>query len=143
MTWQSHPARWVTAPSTMVSRIGAAPLAAAGLPHRGGQQFAQAGNVLAARQVIPGYERIIVLLQETGVPAGDLMAVLTAVENFILGSALDLAGPEVMWDIPPGVDAPCLAEAPAAQPAGAGRADRAFELGLDTMLSLMLRRAPG
>jgi AcrR family transcriptional regulator len=91
-------------------------------------------------QVIPLYERVVALLQEIGVPTGDVMAVLTAVENFILGSALDLAGPEVMWDIPPGVEAPRLTEALAAQPAGTGRADRAFDLGLDTMLGLILKR---
>jgi AcrR family transcriptional regulator len=91
-------------------------------------------------EVIPIYERVTVLMREVGVPADDVMAVLTAVENFILGSALDLAGPEVMWDIPPGVEAPTLTEALAAQPIGVKRADRAFDLGLDTMLSLMLRR---
>jgi hypothetical protein len=90
--------------------------------------------------VIPVYERVIALLQEVGVPTGDVMAVLTAVENFILGSALDLAGPEVMWDIPPGVEAPHLTEALAAQPAGTRRADLAFDLGLDTMLGLILER---
>ena len=90
--------------------------------------------------MIPVYERAIALLQEVGVPTVDVMAVLTAVENFILGSALDLAGPEVMWDIPPGVEAPHLAEALGAQPACIRRADRAFDLGLDTMLGLILER---
>jgi hypothetical protein len=84
--------------------------------------------------VIPVYERAIALLQEVGVPTGDVMAMLTAVGNFILGSALDLAGPEVMWDIPPG------AEALATQPACIRRADRTFDLGLDTMLGLILER---
>ena len=100
-----------------------------------------ATTTVRSPEVIPGYERVIALLRETGVPAGDVMAVLTAMENFILGSALDLAGPEVMWDIPPGVEAPFLNEALAAQPEGTRRADRAFELGLDTMLGLMLRYA--
>jgi AcrR family transcriptional regulator len=98
-----------------------------------------ATTTVRSPEVIPVYERLIALLREVGVPAGDVIAVLTAVENFILGSALDLAGPEIMWDIPPGVEAPCLTEALAAQPDGAGRADRAFELGLDIMLGLMLR----
>jgi AcrR family transcriptional regulator len=103
-----------------------------------------ATSTVRSPEVIPVYERLTVLLREVGVPAGDVMAVLTAVENFILGSALDLAGPEVMWDVPPGVEAPNLTEALAAQPAGTKRADRAFELGLDTLLGLMLRRgAPG
>jgi hypothetical protein len=39
------------------------------------------------------YERLTVLLREVGVPAGDVLAGLTAVGNFILGSALDLAVP--------------------------------------------------
>jgi AcrR family transcriptional regulator len=101
-----------------------------------------ATSTVRSPEVIPIYERVTVLLREVGVPAGDVMAVLTAVENFILGSALDLAGPEVMWDVPPGVEAPNLTEALAAQPADTKRADRAFELGLDTLLSLMLRRGP-
>jgi AcrR family transcriptional regulator len=100
-----------------------------------------ATSTVRSPEVIPVYERLTVLLREVGVPAGDVMAVLTAVENFILGSALDLAGPEVMWDVPPGVEAPNLTAALAAQPADTKRADRAFELGLDTLLSLMLRRA--
>lgn len=103
-----------------------------------------ATSTVRSPEVIPIYERVTVLLREVGVPAGDVMAVLTAMENFVLGSALDLAGPEVMWDIPPGVEAPNLTEALAAQPIGVNRADHAFDLGLDTMLSLMLRRgAPG
>jgi AcrR family transcriptional regulator len=100
-----------------------------------------ATTTVRSPEVIPAYERVIALLRETGVPPGDVMAVLTAMENFILGSALDLAGPEVMWDVPPGVEAPFLNEALAAQPEGTRRADRAFELGLDTMLGLMLRYA--
>jgi hypothetical protein len=49
-----------------------------------------------------------------------------------------------MRDIPPGVEAPNLTEALAAQPVDTKRADRAFELGLDTLLSHMLRRgSPG
>jgi AcrR family transcriptional regulator len=103
-----------------------------------------ATSTVRSPEVIPIYERVTVLLREVGVPAEDVMTVLTAMENFILGSALDLAGPEVMWDIPDGVEAPNLTEALAAQPVGTKRADRAFDLGLDTMLDLMLRRgAPG
>jgi len=98
-----------------------------------------ATTTVRSPEVIPAYERLVALLQEVGVPDGDVMAVITAVENFVLGSALDLVGPEVMWDIPPGVEAPHLTRVLAAQPAGIRRADRAFELGLDRMLDLMLR----
>lgn len=103
-----------------------------------------ATSTVRSPEATRAYERLAALLLEIGVPGGDVMAVLTAVENFILGSALDLAGPEVMWEIPEGVEAPHLSEALAAQPAGIRRADRAFELGLDILLGLMIRRGtPG
>lgn len=49
-------------------------------------------------------------------------------ENLILGSALDLAAPETMWELTEEVPTPRLAEALSA--VGEGRADRAFEVGL-------------
>jgi len=61
--------------------------------------------------------------------------VITAVENFVLGSALDLAAPPVMVT---GIDAdatPRLAEAAAATPSGRARADQGFHLGLDALIT--------
>ena len=63
------------------------------------------------------------------------MDVLTGLENFVIGSALDLAAPEVMWEIPDEVTAPNLAAALAAQNHAAGRAERAFEAGLAALLA--------
>jgi AcrR family transcriptional regulator len=85
--------------------------------------------------VIAAYERMAVLMHDAGFRPEDALSVLTAIENLIIGSALDLAAPEVMWEIPAGVDAPRLAQALAAAPAGSERADRAFELGLSALLS--------
>ena len=60
---------------------------------------------------------------------------ITAVESFVLGSALDLAAPPVMVT---GIDAgatPRLAQAAAAAPTGRARADQAFGLGLDALIT--------
>ena len=81
------------------------------------------------------YEHAVIALQDAGFPCHEALAVITAVENFVLGSALDLAAPPVMVS---GVDAdatPRLAEAAAAAPSGRARADQAFYLGLDSLIT--------
>nr|WP_079085694.1 TetR/AcrR family transcriptional regulator C-terminal domain-containing protein [Streptomyces dysideae] len=80
------------------------------------------------------YERAVTLLLNAGFAAGEVMPLLIALENLVLGSALDLAAPEKMWELTDGTPTPRLAEAPAA--VGEGRADRAFEVGLTGFLSL-------
>lgn len=61
------------------------------------------------------------------------MLVIIALENLVLGSALDLAAPETMWELPDDTTTPRLAAALDA--VGEGRADRAFELALDGFLA--------
>ncbi len=51
----------------------------------------------------------------------------------MLGSALDLAAPEAMWELTDRTPTPRLAGALAA--VGDGRADRAFEVGLTAFLN--------
>ncbi|GAB7006450.1 TetR/AcrR family transcriptional regulator C-terminal domain-containing protein [Nocardioides sp. AN3] len=85
--------------------------------------------------VIRAYDRMIVRLTDAGIPVANAMQVLNAVDNFVIGSALDLAAPEVMWEIPEGVEAPALAAALAAQPSDHRRADDAFEDGLTRLLA--------
>jgi hypothetical protein len=80
------------------------------------------------------YEQAATSLQEAGFPRHEVLAAITAVESFVLGSALDLAAPPVMVS---GIDAdatPRLAEAAAATPSGRARADQAFHLGLDALI---------
>ncbi|MFI1361109.1 TetR/AcrR family transcriptional regulator C-terminal domain-containing protein [Streptomyces sp. NPDC020898] len=79
------------------------------------------------------YERAVALLLDAGFPKERVMAVLTALDNLVLGSALDLAAPETMWE--PGADSetPLLAEALAA--VGPDRAGAAFDLALDGFLA--------
>jgi AcrR family transcriptional regulator len=93
-------------------------------------------------EVLAAYDQMVVVLEEIGVPPRQAMAFLTACENFVVGSALDLAAPAVMWDIPDDVDAPHLAAALAAQEHPEKRADNAFEYGLATLLQTLAARVP-
>ena len=97
------------------------------------------GETVRAPVVLDCYEKLVVLMEQAGFPAPVIMTALTAFENFILGAALDLAAPEVMWAIPDGTAAPRLAAALAAQPTGASRADRAFDFGIDVLIDGLVR----
>ncbi|MGX2997625.1 TetR/AcrR family transcriptional regulator [Streptomyces sp. JNUCC 64] len=81
-----------------------------------------------APRVLDQYERAVARLLDAGFDPADVMPVVTALENLVLGSALDLAAPESMWELPDRTVTPRLAHALAAM--GPGRADRAFELAL-------------
>ncbi|HJQ06268.1 MAG TPA: TetR/AcrR family transcriptional regulator C-terminal domain-containing protein [Nocardioides sp.] len=94
-------------------------------------------STVRSAAVIRAYDRMIVRLTDAGIPVTSAMQVLNAVDNFVIGSALDLAAPEVMWEIPEGVEAPALAAALAAQPRDHRRADDAFEDGLTRLLTSM------
>jgi AcrR family transcriptional regulator len=81
------------------------------------------------------YEQAATALEDAGFPRHTVLAIITAVESFVLGSALDLAAPPVMVS---GIDAgatPRLAEAASATPSGRARADQAFDLGLDALIT--------
>ncbi|OIJ68115.1 TetR/AcrR family transcriptional regulator C-terminal domain-containing protein [Streptomyces mangrovisoli] len=86
-----------------------------------------------APRVLEQYERAVTVLREAGFAAAEVMPLLIALENLVLGSALDLAAPEAMWELAEGTPTPRLAEALAA--VGEGRADRAFEVGLTAFLA--------
>jgi len=97
-----------------------------------------------APRVLEQYERAVTLLLDAGFAAGEVMPLIIALENLVLGSALDLAAPETMWELTEETPTPRLAEALAA--VGEGRADRAFEVGLAGFMnharSLRLPYAP-
>ncbi|MFF4797321.1 TetR/AcrR family transcriptional regulator [Streptomyces sp. NPDC001351] len=82
-----------------------------------------------APRVLEHYERAVTLLLDTGFAPGEVMPLIIALENLVLGSALDLAAPETMWVLTESTPTPRLAEALAA--VGEGRADRAFDVGLE------------
>ncbi|GGV78509.1 tetracycline repressor, C-all-alpha domain protein [Streptomyces gelaticus] len=85
-----------------------------------------------APKVLEHYERAVRLLLGVGFALPEVMAVITALENLVLGSALDLAAPETMWELPDDTATPHLAQALAT--VGRGRADAAFELALGAFI---------
>ncbi|MFE6227734.1 TetR/AcrR family transcriptional regulator [Streptomyces sp. NPDC057854] len=81
-----------------------------------------------APEVLDHYERAVTLLLDAGFALPDVMPVIIGLENLVLGSALDLAAPEAMWEVADETATPRLAAALGAAPEG--RADHAFELAL-------------
>ncbi|GAB3000745.1 TetR/AcrR family transcriptional regulator C-terminal domain-containing protein [Streptomyces pseudoechinosporeus] len=86
-----------------------------------------------APHALAQYERAVALLLDAGFAKDRVMAVLTALDNLVLGSALDLAAPETMWEPDADGKTPLLAQALAA--VGPDRADAAFDLALDGFLA--------
>lgn len=89
---------------------------------------------IRSERVIRAYDKMLRRLAEAGIPLDQAMTILTSLENFVIGSALDLAAPEVMWEVPEDVEAPALAAALAAQPPMERRAADVFEQGLTRLL---------
>ncbi|MFM9372463.1 TetR/AcrR family transcriptional regulator [Streptomyces sp. Da 82-17] len=86
-----------------------------------------------APRVIGQYEQVAGMLVDAGFPEDEVMPVITGLDNIVLGSALDMSAPEVMWVVEDESTAPRLAAAQ--QATGAARADRAFELTLAGFLA--------
>ncbi|MGW7821662.1 TetR/AcrR family transcriptional regulator [Streptomyces puniciscabiei] len=86
-----------------------------------------------APRVLEQYERAVSLLLDAGFDRAGIMPLIIALENLVLGSALDLAAPETMWELTDRIPTPRLADALAA--VGEGRADRAFEVGLAAFMN--------
>jgi AcrR family transcriptional regulator len=85
-------------------------------------------------EVVDVYEKAVAALLRAGFRDRDVLAVIVAVENFLLGSALDLVMPEGMIEVDeerhPGLSR-CLA----ALPTDVRRADQAFEVGLESLIT--------
>ncbi|MFF5424398.1 MULTISPECIES: TetR/AcrR family transcriptional regulator [unclassified Streptomyces] len=86
-----------------------------------------------APKVLDQYERAVGRLLAAGFALPDVMPVIIALENLVLGSALDLAAPEAVWELADEAATPHLARALGAVPEG--RADQAFELALTGYLA--------
>ncbi|WP_405853240.1 TetR/AcrR family transcriptional regulator C-terminal domain-containing protein [Streptomyces sp. NBC_00090] len=86
-----------------------------------------------APKVLLQYEKAVGRLLDAGFALPDVMPVIIALENLVLGSALDLAAPEAMWELADETATPRLARALGAVPEG--RADQAFELALTGYLA--------
>ncbi|MGK4578564.1 TetR/AcrR family transcriptional regulator [Kitasatospora sp. HPMI-4] len=81
------------------------------------------------------YGRAVAVLVQAGFAESATLSVITALESFVLGSALDLVAPSVMIDLVDPVATPHLAGALDALPSRPARADQAFELGLRAQLT--------
>lgn len=93
-------------------------------------------HVAGATRTIAMYERVVRAFADAGWPQDRLLTAIVALENFILGSALDKAAPEDILDPQDPAVAPDLAQAFAAQRAevGSHASDAAFEAGLAAIL---------
>ncbi|MEU5916799.1 TetR/AcrR family transcriptional regulator [Streptomyces sp. NPDC004288] len=85
-----------------------------------------------APKVLAQYERAVVRLLDAGFALPDVMPVIIALENVVLGSALDMAAPDAMWELADETATPQLARALGA--ARESRSDQAFELALSGYL---------
>ncbi|WP_329611836.1 hypothetical protein [Kitasatospora herbaricolor] len=85
------------------------------------------------------YELAVVALEEAGFAAADVMGVITALESFVLGSALDLVAPPVMVDAVARDAAPPAGRRPGRRPGRPG----ARRPGLGDRPARHARRLPG
>ncbi len=97
-----------------------------------------------APKVLAQYERVAGLLLDAGFAPSAVLPVISGLDNIVLGSALDMSAPKVMWEVADGTGAPRLSAALDAT--GPDRADQAFELTLAGFLAhcrgLLERQAP-
>ncbi|MFJ3958526.1 TetR/AcrR family transcriptional regulator C-terminal domain-containing protein [Arthrobacter sp. NPDC090010] len=96
---------------------------------------------------ITSYDRTAALLIRAGFPDEDVLVIIQLLDAFALGSGLDYAAPEEVWE--PKSPTEHLGRLLALEPSGAKRSEQAFELGLDMLLSALRtrlerrRRVPG
>lgn len=83
--------------------------------------------------VLQSYETLAQALRTAGFTPVQVQMAITVLDNFFLGSALDLAAPEEVWQTSQFPDS-ALAAAVRESPTGVERADAAFEFGLKALL---------
>lgn len=88
---------------------------------------------VGSHQAVAMYDALAVTLARAGFTSEDTLRIITLIDNFVLGSALDAAAPPAPWG--EGSDAgPELADALATVANKADRAADAFEFGLAILL---------
>ncbi|MDO9380356.1 MAG: TetR/AcrR family transcriptional regulator [Nocardioidaceae bacterium] len=98
------------------------------------------GHTVTDPQVLAMYASLASLLRRAGFEGAELLHAVTLVDSFTIGSALDLAAPEDVWDA--STADPVLRAAVAAAPSGVERADAAFAFGLEAVLAGLRAVAP-
>ncbi|MCM3695107.1 TetR/AcrR family transcriptional regulator [Microbacterium oleivorans] len=84
------------------------------------------------------YERVVAAFLRAGWPEDDVMTTLVALEDFIMGAALDAVAPADMFQLRSPQDAPTLSRVTAAarrSPSGTRPAQASFEAGIEAMLT--------
>jgi len=92
------------------------------------------GQTVTSPDVMRIYDDLARILTEHAIPADRLLDVITVLDSFVIGSALDAVAPDQVWDAEHAQN-PDLAGAILTSGAGRQRADRSFELGLDLLLT--------
>ena len=86
------------------------------------------GQTVSAPAVMAMYDQMAAVLTSCGVPEASLLDVITVLDSFVIGSALDLVAPDLVWESAAARNEP-LRRAIESAGQGRERADRAFELG--------------
>jgi len=89
------------------------------------------------------YNQVAGGLLGAGFRPAETLAIITATESFILGSALDAAAPSVMFDDVRADANPHLAEIVQSADDTGRRAEQAFELGIETLIKGFRSRLAG
>lgn len=97
---------------------------------------------VAAPAVMEVYEALARVLRDSGIPVAELLDAITLIDTFSIGSALDLAAPEEVWDSRDAAG-PTLRAAIDAAPVGRARADQSFEFGLEVLLIGLRKHGAG
>lgn len=90
-------------------------------------------QTVSSPSVMAMYDELARVLVECGVPEQRLLDVVTVLDSFVIGSALDVAAPDDVWDASAAGD-DHLRRAIASAPRGRRRADQAFELGVELLV---------
>ena len=80
------------------------------------------------------YEDMAVVLARAGLARSAIVPAITTVDYLVLGSALELTAPEVVWSPPPG-QFPALSAAIGDLGSPAERSDTAFSFGIETLVA--------
>jgi AcrR family transcriptional regulator len=96
-------------------------------------------QTMTAGPVLDAYERIAILLRHNGVPVSEIVLWIGVLDCYALGAALDVAAPDEVWRLERD-DLPTLGDAIEAAPRGRDRADEAFDLGLEALLTGLRQR---
>ncbi|UOR01297.1 TetR/AcrR family transcriptional regulator C-terminal domain-containing protein [Leucobacter allii] len=97
-------------------------------------------NPVQAPELIAQYEVVAQALTAVGWPREEILPVLTVVESFVMGSALDLVAPVEMVQPAPDDATPLLRELLAEAAGDATRARRTFDLGLEIIVDGLRER---